>query len=483
LALAIHSLAWHPDEEGFLSSVHARTLPMTALPLGVSARQGLLALVAGLLGAAAFWPLTLWPLILVSIVLFLHLLRDADSQTARNIGLLYSIALAGGTMYWLFFLFGVFAIPLVAIMAAYFGLLATLVGMTRGMSVPARIVLTALFAVGIEWLRGDAWYLRFPWYTPLHALAAVPPCVAGTRWLGTYGLSYVVWLIAAASVFATRRYLAGFLLLPVVWFLLPADGDPDRRVLLLQTEEMEGVERIIPRITVEKVDLAVLPEYAYMRSPEYAIASPRGPAVLARKTSSPVVFGAVEGTYARMPFSNVAAVIDSDGTLLGTFPKQRPVPLMLDGTPGDRLPVFEVDGAVLGVAICYDFDAPAVCGALVRSGATVLAAPTMDTMSWGRVQHEHHALLFRLRAVENDRWVLRAATSGRTEVISPTGMPSKEGIAIGATGHIVLSFAHRDSWVLGSWLSFLGPIAAGGTGVFFVLSVLARMRAWWRAGR
>src|SRR5262249_26326030 len=134
------------------------------------------------------------------------------------------------------------------------------------------------------------------------------------------------------------------------------------------------------------------------------------------------------------------------------------------------------DGGVLGVAICYDFDAPGVCAALARSGATVLAAPTLDAISWGRVQHEHHALLFRLRAVENDRWVLRAATSGRTEVISPTGMPSKEGIEIGATGHIVLPFAHRDSWVPGSWLSFLGPMAAGGTAVFCVLRMLFRRK-------
>jgi apolipoprotein N-acyltransferase len=173
----------------------------------------------------------------------------------------------------------------------------------------------------------------------------------------------------------------------------------------------------------------------------------------------------------------VAAVIDPTGTLMGTFPKQRPVPLMLDGTPGDRLPVFAVDGGVLGVAICYDYDAPAVCGALVRSGATVLVAPTLDAMSWGRAQHEHHALLFRLRAVENDRWVLRAATSGRTEVISPSGMPSREGIAIGETGYIELPFAHRDSWTLASWLTFRGPTAAGATAVFLVLRVLAWMRA------
>jgi apolipoprotein N-acyltransferase len=135
---------------------------------------------------------------------------------------------------------------------------------------------------------------------------------------------------------------------------------------------------------------------------------------------------------------------------------------------------------VLGVAICYDFDAPAVAAALVHSGATVLVAPTMDAMSWGRVQHEHHGLLFRLRAVENDRWLLRASSSGRSEVISPRGVPSQEGIEVGKVGEIVLPFAHRHSWALGGWFALLGPAAGAGTVLFLVGGEVRRLRARWR---
>jgi apolipoprotein N-acyltransferase len=152
---------------------------------------------------------------------------------------------------------------------------------------------------------------------------------------------------------------------------------------------------------------------------------------------------------------------------------------MVDGTPGDRRPVFAVEEGVLGVAVCYDFDAPAVASSLVRSGATVLVAPTMDLMAWGRVQHEHHALLFRLRAVENDRWLVRASSSGRSEVISPRGVPSAEGVEVGKAGQVVLPFAHRHTWALGAWLSFLGPAAAAGTVVFLVWRGLM----WWRVRR
>jgi apolipoprotein N-acyltransferase len=449
---------------------------MSALPLGVTPRQGGLAIVAGLLGAAAFWPLALWPLMLVSLALFLWLLRDQGAETARNIGLVYGLTFAAGTMYWMFRLFGVFATPLLALMAAYFGLLATLIALTRGQKVWVRVALVGLFAVAIEWLRGDAWYLRFPWYTPPHALAAWPPCVAGARWLGVYGLSFVVWAIAAAGAFGRPWAWGAFLLLPACWLLLPGDGELDRRVLLLQSEETLGLEAIIRDLPEEKADLTVLPEYAYDRSPDYALRVPNGPGELARKTSGLVVFGAVERPSAT-PFSNVAAIITPDRRLLGTFPKQHPVPLMADGKPGDRRPVFPVADGVLGVAVCYDFDAPEVAGSLVDSGATVLVAPMMDALDWGRAQHEHHALLFRLRAVENDRWLLRSASSGRTEVISPRGEPSPEGIEVGATGSISLPFAHRQSWALGGRLSLLGPAALVGTCVF----LLVRGVVWFRA--
>jgi apolipoprotein N-acyltransferase len=104
---------------------------MTSLALGVTPRQGAMALAAGLLGAAAFWPLSLWPLMFVSLAFFLRLLRDQDVQAARHIGLVYGLAFAAGTMYWLFRIFGGLAVPLLVIMAAYFGLFATLFALTR----------------------------------------------------------------------------------------------------------------------------------------------------------------------------------------------------------------------------------------------------------------------------------------------------------------------------------------------------------------
>ncbi len=441
---------------------------MRMLPLGVPPLEGLMALIAGLLGAAAFPPLGFWYLSLASLCLFLAVVRNQSTETARNVGLVYGLALAGGTMYWFFNIFHFFAVPLLAIMAAYFGLLGHLIALTRSVRPLVRAALVAVFAVGIEWLRGDAWYLRFPWYTVPHALALEPACIASARWLGTYGLSFVIWLIAGLGAFSSYPYWLVFFLIPAPSWVLPELDAGDKRALLLQTEVPEGVEHLIPKVTAESVDLAVLPEYAYLSSVRVALASEQGPAALARKLDCPVVFGAVEGRYGEKGFVNIAVVFDRHGRLVGTFQKQRPIPLMNDGVAGTERPVFPLEQGVLGVAVCYDFDAPAIAASLVRSGATVLVSPTYDAMHWGRIQHVHHAQLQRLRAVENDRWLLRAASSGRSEAVDPHGRPSEAGIEIGEVGQLIVAYGHRDTFALGGQLAFLGPAMGVGTLAYLV---------------
>ena len=382
--------------------------------VGISARDAAWGLTSGLLGAAAFPPLGLWPLSFVSLYLFLRTMGSKNSAEGRIIGLVYGFAFAFGTMYWLFGLFGFYAIVLIVIMADYFLLLGGLIGLTHQWPAYQRALAVAVFAMGVEWFRGDAWYLRFPWYTPPHALAQAPAWIAASHWLGTYGLSGLIWGITAWAALAKKIYYALLLmLLPVCSFLLPEFDPPNLSAVLVQCEQSSKLEPLLSTIPAEHVDLVVLPEYAYPYGIDGALTSKQGPVALAKRLGCPVIFGTVEGSYGEPDFQNVAAVLDAEGHLLGTFPKQRPVPLMIDGRPGNRRPMFPFSFGTLGIGLCYDFDASAVAGSLTTSGATVLVAPTGDLMPWGRVQHVHHELLVRLRAVENDRWILRATTSGQ----------------------------------------------------------------------
>src|SRR5262249_800465 len=104
---------------------------MRRLAIGVTPREGLLAVGIGLFGARAFPLAGIWPFPLAAIALLLLVLRDRSMESARNLGLLCGLAYGLGTMYWLFGIFGALAVPLVALMAGYFGLFTTLVGMTR----------------------------------------------------------------------------------------------------------------------------------------------------------------------------------------------------------------------------------------------------------------------------------------------------------------------------------------------------------------
>src|SRR5262249_7686347 len=148
-----------------------------------------------------------------------------------------------------FSIFGLMTIGLLGLFSFYYGLLGMLIGMSRGQPVLVRALLTGMFAVGIEWLRGDAWYLRFPWYTVPHALAQAPIWIAPVRWIGTYGLSFAIWIIAALGAFYRPWVWCTYALLPACALLLPAFEHPNRQALLLQIEDHAGIERLIPKVT------------------------------------------------------------------------------------------------------------------------------------------------------------------------------------------------------------------------------------------
>jgi apolipoprotein N-acyltransferase len=379
-------------------------------------------------------------------------------------------------MYWFFSLFSVLAVVLIAIFAAYFALFATMVSLTRSSSPLCRALLIGLFAVGIEWLRGDAWCLRFPWYSVPHALAQDPTWIAPVRWLGTYGFSFAIWTIAAWAALGHCWVLALFALIPVSSRLLPDVRPADHRAVLIQAESTDQLQSLIRSKMYEPAHLAVLPEYAYRVSPQEALAKKNGPLALARKCGCPVVFGAVARS-SEADFENVAAVASSRREILGTFTKQRPVPLFRDGKAGTSCPVFAVDSEmILGVAICYDWDGPEIASSLVHQGATLLVAPTFDALSWGRTQHIHHELLLRLRAVETDRWILRAASSGRSEAIDPRGRPSQRAVEIGEPGAVTVEFAYSRSLPWGARASILGRIAAAGSALTLLVLAARRIR-------
>jgi nitrilase len=116
---------------------------------------------------------------------------------------------------------------------------------------------------------------------------------------------------------------------------------------------------------------------------------------------------------------NTSLVFGPDGAELGRY---RKIHLFDITTPsgagyresslfgaGDKVVTCDVDGAGLGLAICYDVRFSELFLALRRAGADIIFLPSAFTAETGR---DHWEVLVRARAIETQCWVIAAATTG-----------------------------------------------------------------------
>ncbi|MGC8735466.1 MAG: apolipoprotein N-acyltransferase [Dissulfurimicrobium sp.] len=88
---------------------------------------------------------------------------------------------------------------------------------------------------------------------------------------------------------------------------------------------------------------------------------------------------------------------------------------------GSSLKPISWDGVHIGTLICFESIFPGLGAGLVRHGANLIAIITNDAWfghTGAPYQHEEMAVL---RAVETRRWVIRAANTGVSSIISPWG--------------------------------------------------------------
>ncbi len=77
--------------------------------------------------------------------------------------------------------------------------------------------------------------------------------------------------------------------------------------------------------------------------------------------------------------------------------------------PGDRAITIDIEGARLGLAICYDVRFPDIFRRQALSGAEILTVPAAFTRQTGEA---HWHILLRARAIENGAFVIAAAQGG-----------------------------------------------------------------------
>ena len=99
-------------------------------------------------------------------------------------------------------------------------------------------------------------------------------------------------------------------------------------------------------------------------------------------------------------------------------------------TPGSEMPLLgstvslagaEEELTPFGVAICYEVIYPQLIAAQVRRGATFLTTITNDAWFGRTSAPAQHFAMAVVRAAETRRWLVRAANTGISGIVSPQG--------------------------------------------------------------
>jgi apolipoprotein N-acyltransferase len=310
---------------------------------------------------------------------------------------------------------------------------------------------------GIEHAHGSwglAWLgLGFAWLDLGNAGIDWPVLMRLAPITGVHGLSFVFAMTGcAAALIALRRpwkELAPLLVLPLL-VLLPTAGDPTsgrETVQVVQpnvdtearwTEEsfadFEG--RLSMLSLDESAPLVVWPEAP---APFY----PERPAFrsyisgIAKSAQASFLMGGVAHAPDGAPL-NSAFLLNPQGDLVERYDKIQLVPFgeyippafnwvnritgeAGDFQPGTRVATLPVNGHKLGAFICYESAFPNLVRQFTLQGSEMLVNLSNDGYFGDSAAREQHLSLVRMRAAENQRWILRATNDGITAMIDPAG--------------------------------------------------------------
>ena len=465
------------------------------LPLWVRPVFALLS--AGLM-CVSFAPYKLWWLAWFALVPLLFALEGAEPHQVRLLGALWGAVFYGFSARWMFALFGFPAVGLIGLLALgpwVFG--QGYVVANRRLPDPWNWVALPLLWVGIAYFRSECWYFKFSWFGLGYSQTDPPIFLQVAEVAGSYGLSL---FMVAANVLLARavvphkqpwrgRLLAGWFatilalsaLATVLFVRTVALGSDletsaSRRVALVQDEssDLDSMIRHTEWALRKGAKLVVWPEYAVMGDPVSEEQINKRIAALARWGNAVIVVGGkrfIDEAHKR--FYNAAVVFGPEGQVIGEYRKANPVQFFNDGVPGRSSPVFDTPLGKLGIAICYDMDFPWVMRRLTQGGAELLAVPTYDAMWWGKLQHQQHSAMTAMRAVEHRRWVVWAASSGESQLVSPDGIVRRR-LPIGRCGVLTGSIApSRPGLTLydrGGWL--LAPLCLALTCALFFWDIV-----------
>jgi apolipoprotein N-acyltransferase len=437
-------------------------------------------MVGGVLVAAALPPWGFWPLAFIGVMMFETALQKADTRAQRaRWGWLFAAFWMFPGMAWMWFLSAPGYLVAIPLFAGFHAVAATVspTGPWRAFGRPAAHTLA-------EALRFCFPFGGVPLASlaigqaggPFLGIAAVGGALVLTWFVFQVGFAlagpspYVPALARKRGVNAKAEWhgVVAFSLAMLVWAFSPfahgseptnVDGPAavtTPRVAVVQGGGPQGTHAIhtdanlvfqrhlqaTRTITPGSVDLVVWPENVIDVAQFEGSAELAQVAAEASRIGAPFAVGVTEDAADPNHFVNAQVVVTPDGKITSRYEKVRRVPfgeymplrglLHALGAPTDLVPRDAVagtgpayldlpNGSRLAVAISWEiFFGGRVNDGVSHGGQYVINPTNGSSYTWTILQSQQVASS-RLRAVEQNRWVVQAAPTGFSAFISPSG--------------------------------------------------------------
>lgn len=392
-------------------------------------------------------PVSFWPFIFVGCAPFLtRLQRCKTFSEATSTAICFGLAWFLVAGVWIFRVFDVLGWVLIWIPAMWIAVFAWSAHLSRKAGLPIVIAWPLLWIaieiiraewspLRLDWLSNHLDPLNFTWFGLGHPRLTWPAAAQSADLIGGYGLSITPFLVnLLLARFKDLNRQCSFAVFVVVMVLADAGYcwwkwsrpiiGPEIPVGVVQSERYD--KAVLLELTKEL--LAAEPTTKLVVWPELSFSAKDGDQAtlleFARKHQVTLVVG-VELPQGDGSYRNRAWWIPPNGDI-AEYSKQQRVPFV-EHHPASRQCrtfVWQVDSIVInvGVLICYDIDfAWPARQTVSECGAELLILPTLDDVTWGGTQHVQHGLLPRLRAIENRRPLVTAATSGISQILDSRG--------------------------------------------------------------
>jgi apolipoprotein N-acyltransferase len=485
-------------------------------------RLFLLAIASGVLSAVSVVFSSLFFLIWIAFAPLLLSLRTQSLGARLWLGFLAGMTYFAGAFHWLwwsiaqFFAFSAFvASVLFLCFLLWHGFLFALFAapLRQQSSASLQLLFPALWWVVLE----HYYPALFPWQFG-NMLQPHLPAIQLAEVTGVAGLSFLVVFVNSLLLCASTGRREGKPWLPPTvaavgvvivleaygqWRLAQVEAEPPTRTLAVTiiqgnaSATREFNEQALQQglHTYAQLSLsAALPMSALIVWPEVAVratlrdndAARTALFTLAEQLETPLLVGALDSLPGGT-LLNSAFLISPAGELFGVYHKTRvlpfaeslpwPLPAIASWWPsagfaaGNGMNLLLLPGARFAVSICYESLFPGFFRQAITDGAEFLVNLTNDVWLGGTSGPWSHLQAAAMRAVESRRWLVRAANSGVSAVIAPSGrLVARTALSTAVTLHERIT-PRQDRTPYTRWGDWFVLVCLGG--VFLV--VLSRL--------